>query len=378
MKLNPKTGSLGRLTVGVRSDSTFLGQRVPIEIRDSSLRLVATPTAGLTLDLPAGLYEVGAVLEDGRRHAEVIEVVAGKDTPVELSLLSQGAGATSAGEAAEPVVKASPTPSSMTYQQPRYTRDTASEPDAAAEEALDSVGDARLIEVLGASLTHETRTRWTFECAPRIDSVPTALFQLGTRRTRISLPVSPRRDTPSGLCVVKIERAATGARAQAWITPERKVANALQNMLSAGYLPEAAKVADSALDLLRFKYEDPTGAALGALLLYKASRLHEWEQWVRNLARDFDWLPDGKVLLAQLRYERGDASAEVLDLALRASRQRMLFSDSLSLLVELLRRWPAESGGDARQHALDDVVATTSYVDWESVCLSERLPDGED
>jgi hypothetical protein len=360
----------GTLSVHVPSESLFLGQAIPIEVRDSGLRLVNRAASERTFDLPEGLYEVSAVLEDGRRHSTLVQVKGGERTPVELAAEPEAVAPSGVPEPEEP--------SRPRYQRPRFTRSMAAALGTAAEEGLDTAADVQLLEVHGAALTRETRTLRIFQCAPHVDAVPTALFQIGPRRLRISLPISPQQWSPSGSCAVKVERSPTGVHAHAWIAPERTVANALQNMLSSGYLLHAARVADDAVGLLRDKYEDPAGAALGALLLYKTGRLQRWESWVSNLARDFDWLPDGKVLLAQLRFEQGDDADAVLGLALKASQQRMLYAESYSLVLDLLRRWPRETSRAARQEAIERLAGDSPYIDWEPVCLSQWLPDGEE
>ena len=356
----------GQIALQLASDSVFFGNAIPIEIRDSRLRLVAKASASSTLDLPAGLYEVGAVLEDGRRHSAVVQVKGGERTLVQLPV-----------EPTAPVE--SPTPEEPTLpddQRPRFTRGMAAAVGTEAEAGLETAADVQLLEVDGASLVRETRTLRIFQCKSSVNAVPSALFRIGPRQLRISLPISPEGGTPSGSCAVRIDLTSTGIHAHAWITPQRTVANALQNMLSSGYLVEGARVADDAVALLRDKYEDPAGAALGALLLYKAGRLQRWESWVENLASDIVWLPDGKVLLAHLRYQRESTSDVVLGLALEASQRRMLYAESYSLLLDLLRHWPRETPGVDRPEAIRRLADTAPYIDWESVCLSQWQPSG--
>jgi hypothetical protein len=174
---------------------------------------------------------------------------------------------------------------------------------------------------------------------------------------------------------VRIDEAAGGARAGAWISPERTVGNALQNMLGTGHFGQAAAMADKAIELFRSKYEDPTAAALGALVLQRAGRLDRFRSWVENLARDFPWLPDGKVLLAaQLvgtRSERERARA----LVAQASTQRILYTESYSILLGLLRRWPDMEERSALGAEAARLGKRAPDTDWDSICLSHRLPD---
>lgn len=357
----------GTLSVELKSDSDFFGLNAPIEVRDSKMRLVKRAKFERQLDLPAGLYEVSAVLEDGRRHSQVVQIKDGEQTLVELGISEQS--------------KAPERPAQFrlldmpAYERPRYTQKMESLPDAGAE--LETGTVAQLMDVQGASLMRETRTLWVFECAPELDSVPTALFQINDRKMRISLPISPEREFPYNSCVVQVQETRTRAHANAWIAPERTVANALQNMLASGYVLHAAEVAVDAVELLRYKYSDPTGAALGALILHKVGRLGMWTDWVENLAGDFEWLPDGKVMLAILWHTDQSRMDQALDLALQASAQRMLYTESYSLLLDLLRRWPRESDHEARQQAIGELASRAPDVDWESICLSQVLQEEE-
>lgn len=208
-----------------------------------------------------------------------------------------------------------------------------------------------------------------------LDAVPTALIQYGNRTFRISLPTSPERGFPENVCVVKIEETHSGARINAWIAKERTVANALQNMLASGYMVNAADLASKAVELLQYKYSDPTGAALGALILYKVGQLGTRLGWVENLARDFDWLPDGKVLLARLLFNNEADRERALDLAIKASSQRMLYTECYSLLLDMLRRWPRSINRDDRRHAVDKLATQATDVDWESICLSQVIQE---
>src|SRR5688572_14149119 len=75
----------GKIKPQLASDSWFLGQSVSFEIRDSGLRLVARTKTQDPLELPEGLYEVSAVLEDGRKHSEVVRVIGGQETLVQFT-----------------------------------------------------------------------------------------------------------------------------------------------------------------------------------------------------------------------------------------------------------------------------------------------------
>jgi hypothetical protein len=366
----------GNLTISVGSESVFLGRAVPIEVRDSRHRLVDRTTSFNTLKLAPGLYEISAVLQDGRRHSATVDVVAGKQTPVTLMA---DEGATAEPDASSYVAESSASvPNNInlgSIPQNRLTRRMFEQPDADVQSV--ATVDASLVEARGATLVRQTRTLHIFQCLPSINEVPTAEFAVGGRHLVTSLPISPEGGSPSGSCAVRFEAVGSRVRAQAWITPQRTVANALQNMLASDYLLQAARVADEAAELLSSKYEDPTGAALGALLLYKTGQLARLENWVGNLARSFDWLPDGKILLARLQTDRERPSPQMLDLCLQAAKQRLLFAECHALLLELLRCWPGSENADARANAVAQLSSFAPYVNPDSICFSHWVPTEE-
>ncbi len=357
----------GKLHVELRSDSYFFGKNIPIEVRDSAMRLVERPSEKRQFSLAPGLYEVSAVLEDGRRHRALVQIKAGETAPVTLG-----------ADAETPKTKVASRSVSQKvprYKRPRFTRKMASEEPLLVR---DIAAPAELLDVTGASLVGDTKlSPWQFECANDVDAVPTARFQIGDRTRLISLPISPEHGSPSHACTVTLHETSTlGFQLNAWISPERTVANALQNMMASGYVLDAAGVADQAVELLGAKYQDPTGAALGGLILLKTGRLARWTSWIENLARDFDWIADGKVLLASLLAKEGNDMGMALELALRASEQRLLFSESFSLLLDLLRRWSRGEERDRRNLAIKEMLARTPNIDWESICLNHEEAEG--
>jgi hypothetical protein len=360
---------MGTIQVNLESDSVFFNHNVPIEIRDSQMRLVQQSGRDRQFKLPVGLYQVSAVLEDGHKHNELVQVKADAPTQVVLRAPDISEAPRQAPVKARGVAQTS----AMAYQRPRFTKRSEAYLVSGDDQAPDQ--PAQFIEAEGASLLRETRSMWIFECASSLTSVASAVFQIGDRTTTISLPISPEVYTPSGACAVRIEENRTGSHAHAWIAPQRTVANAMQNMLSSGYVVEAAGVADEAIDLLRGKYEDPTGAVLGALILHKTGRLRRWQGWVKNLAMDFDWLPDGKVMLATMLYDDPATQDEAMELAFAASKQRMLFSENLSLLLDLLRRFPGKTYRSERTEAIKSLATMSPYIDWESICLSYYKPE---
>lgn len=366
---------LGSVSVSVESESHYFGYAVPIEIRDASMQLIKRGPFR-SLDLPAGLYQVSAVLEDGREHSRLVQVRGGANTVVRFGTRRPA----STGPVSKVDTAALPTAgSAMTFAKSsvlqqrsmRFTeRADAEDGPAAAEEA--GTTPASLVDVQGAHLKRQTSTLWIFECAPMVTAVSTATMQVGKRRWSISLPTSPSMGAPN-LCAVRVDPAPSGAHVTAWVSSERTVANALQNMLASGQLASAATMADEATRLLRDKYEDPTGATLGALILRRVGRLSRYESWMENLARDFAWIPDGKILLASLLFERRSDLDRAHGLALQAAKQRILYTESYSILLDLLRRWPREADRSGHADAMARLAAHSPYIDWNSTCFSRSV-----
>lgn len=372
----------GKLSVHVKSDSYLLEDKTPIYVRDSNMRLLSKETRYLDRRLPIGLYEISAVLEDGKKHSRLVQVKGTEHTVVELGVKEESEESGSIAKSNVDDV--------LAYDRRSLTKEMVSMADADTEP--DKENTAELLKVTGASLVHKKRTLWTFKSAKKLKSVPTALIRINNQKILISLPTgtsSVSKHSNMGpeygdqdilsTCVVRVEETRTGAHVNAWISPERSVANALHNMLASGYVLDAAEVAADAVDLLGSKYSDPTGAVLGALILHKVGRLKRWTSWVENLARDFDWLPDGKVLLATLLYDDGVDRDRALELAITASSQRMLYTESYSLLLDLLRRWPCDTDQQAMpiRHAIKSLVLLAPYIDWESICLNNVI-EGEE
>lgn len=344
----------GGLEVRIRSGSVYLSEHLPVSIRDSSMRLVESGATARRFQLPPGLYQVSAVLEDGQEHSQLVRVDGDALARVELGL----------AEGRSPQVPAAPQPAS-----PDAGDAATRMPDADAEQLVE------LLAVDGADLVAQTIDSWSFQARPGLDAVASARFRVGRGLSTISLPVSPEGGAGGNTCVVRVELASFGHRVGAWIAPHRRVASTLQNMLAQRQILNAAEIAGEATDLLRHKYADPTGAALGAVILDRVGRLQPLRGWLHNLVRDFPWLPDGKVLLACLLAHEQAGREQALALAVAASGQRLLYTDAFTILLDLLRRWPAPAPDLRVEQAIARLAAISPHVDWQSICLSHCQPE---
>lgn len=363
---NPASSNFGHLKVNVDSTSVYFSTNAPIEIRDSSMRLVRHEDNTRKFKLPPGLYQVSAVLEDGRVHKRLVELWEGGYSEVKISVPKE--------QVTSEKYRQTQKKDLPYYEAPRFTQRIETIDDTVAETVAPEL-DVQLLDLEGASLVRETRTLWIVNCDHEVSAVPTAKIKIGNKETAISLPTSPQGSPTANTCAVRIDGSPSGVHATAWISPERTVANAFQNMLASGQLLHAARMADDAVELLRDKYSDPTGAVLGALILQKFGRLAKLESWVDNLARDFAWIPDGKILLATLKVSKRTDLDTALQLAIDASKQRMLYTESYSILLDMLRRWPRESDRTIRYDAMADLASHSPFIDWDSICLS-RIAEG--
>jgi hypothetical protein len=330
----------GTLFIKIRSDVDQVRSVVPVEIRDSHLRLLKLPKSPRHVDLAPGLYEISTVLEDGNKYSQSVQVEKGITSTVELQVKEDA-----------PEKRKSRT---------RRSRGFLTE----------------LLAVTGASMIQQTSTTWNFQAQSEVQRVPTALIRVGEQRFLISLPICSTNAGKSS-CIVKVEPSANSTVITAWISQKQRAASAMQNMLAAGFFLEAAGVADDAIELLQGKYNDPVGAALGALIMYKTGQLQRRKSWIKNLARDFPWLPDGKVMLVSLLFNDESERERALDLAVAASKQQMLFTENYSLLLGLLRRWPKGSDTEKIHNAIETMASRSPFLNWESICLSYALPEGQ-
>ena len=201
--------------------------------------------------------------------------------------------------------------------------------------------------------------------------VATATVRVADTAWRISLPLGPG----DGECLLRVDGANARAPVTAWIAPERTMVAALQNMLLKGEYAALVPVAEQAIELLRSKYQDPTGATLGALILHKVGRLKPYASWLENLARDFAWIPDGNVLLASLLVEDHQQLDRALQLALSACARRLLHAETHAILLDMLRRWPDRGAMEAHRGAFETLARQRAYVARGSLYLCNAVTE---
>ena len=151
----------------------------------------------------------------------------------------------------------------------------------------------------------------------------------------------------------------------------RSVARALYLMMESGKIGPGIELAKEASELLASKYADPIGAAYGGLLLHRFGALQERASWIENLAHDFDWLPDGRILLAALlsrSSKRSERDRGLEHLLQATTNLPTVFSEAFSLGVSLLRRWPDETAAERCQERLASLRDLVGHYDFASSC----------
>jgi hypothetical protein len=341
------TSPTGRLHVEVDAGSVFLRNNLPVVVRDAHGAVVHRVTSGSTMMLPEGLYSVATVTPDGEGAVKHAHIGGAETTSVTFE---------APGTVIEPTVPAGGFTPGVPF------------------ESYVSVESAD-----GCSVATEDAAGWVFVPVDHLYSVPSAVFRIGNRRVRMSLPLNPSGSYPLNSC--RVDTVTTGSRTRLRMSfpPERRVTRLVDGLVRHGEIAAGIDVLQQATDLLSMKYSDPPGAVLGGLTLDRMGLLGARSAWIENLARDFAWLTDGPVLLASLL--RHDPSPEERERGLRllvvaATSGRPMYTDGLSLLVELLRRWPDEASKSQRHDILDKLADYSPYADWDSVNLSVELPAG--
>jgi hypothetical protein len=210
---------------------------------------------------------------------------------------------------------------------------------------------------------------WRLRGEGAFETMPNAIVRVGDVAWQISLPVN----LGDGQCLLRVDPGNARTPVTAWIAPERTMAGALQNMLLKGEYTALIPVAEQAIELLRSKYQDPTGAALGALILHKVGGLQPYALWLENLARDFAWIPDGNVLLASLLVQDHQQLERALKLALDASSKLLLHAETYSILLDMLRRWPDPGMTAPHRATIDSLARQGAYVAWGSLFLCNAI-----
>ena len=382
------------VNVEIESPSMLFKHSTEIEVRDSELNLLKTTMPG-TVKLPEGLYEFSAVLESGQRANQVVHVNKGH-APASVRLGFQQGKEKLPGSALEDMDQEQKkefvenTQNSLASRIKDFGvlklghfifRDgyqfaglfSSSNIVESVSLFLEGFDDTKITNLDAEVLSYEHVTmksidghKLTFVCEQELSEVPSVKVRLAGKVVEISLPCS-FQEPPSNLCTLNLEEVDDKPIAIASVAPQRTVASAIQNMMIHGHIFKAQHLVEDANELLLYKYQDSVAAALGGIVLSKFNMLRQRISWVKNLAGSFSWLPDGKVLLATLYAESSEELGKARTLAIEASKQRFLYTETYSLLLRLLRHWPDREQDEALQGAFEKVAGMSAYVDWSSV-----------
>lgn len=360
----------GVLTVRVEDPSTFLAHTLPVEVRDAGHRLVAAGSGGWTGPVAPGLYSIVLMGPAGVRLTHLAHVGAGEETAVVLEPSPRveppswptTAPGTAGGPSAEPEEAAG--------------RPSTSRGLAEAGRAIRPALGPRLLGTERCRVLADDATGWDFVPQRPLDAVPTARFAVGDREWEMSLPLNPAGDDPRlASCRVAVVMESSPVRLQMSFSPERRVATFLEGMRRSRDFGMADAMLPKATELLFWKYQDPPGAVLGGLTLYRLGTLVDRSHWVENLARHAAWIPDGQALLAAVLVLEQDPRRRRhgLDALLAATRHRPLYTDGLSLAMTLLRHWPGDDREEERAAAIERLADLAAYADWNAVNLTTDI-----
>jgi hypothetical protein len=382
-------GEPGKLQVVVERDDAWNFFELPYTVRDAHLAVVHEGrVGGGPIELRDGLYSVAVITHAGAPFTSVVSVEPNTTTRIRIaadggvSASTLTASGASLGEnTARPTTYAGSAFTtgaaegiSLSYAGPddTYVRDSDTVVDDRANFEVESTRLCDVVQFDADEQICEIRSKERV-----FDRLPTAVFQLGRRRFEMSLPLNPLNDKqhlPASRCFVRPTRDGDREHLRASFPPERDLCVTIEGLLQ-------HRTASSAVDMLSYggtllfqKYSDPTGAALGGLTLHGMGRVDEREGWIFNLARSFPWLPDGQILCAALKMHDPDAASrdEGLSMLLSATQHRPLYTDGLSLAMELLRRWP-KGKPKTRNQRLEWMADLWARADWDSIILSTEL-----
>jgi hypothetical protein len=338
--------STGQLAVKVDDKSLWLSENLPFVVRDASLSVVGRGRTGEpAMTLPTGIYSVEAVTPRGRTMQELVRV--SPEAPAEV-LVTEDSGR----EAGDPAGA-----------------------DGADGEGMRGAVEVALTGTSACQLLTQDAGGWTFGPDQTLTAVPTATFTVDGREWIASLPLNPQgRKEDEATCRVELDLSTSLPRLGVRFTSQRRVGRAVDGLLRHHEVMAGAELLDDAAELLLGKYQDPAAATLGGLTLHRYGRLRERQSWIENLARDFAWIPDGRILLAALLRYDADPAEQVrgLGLLIDATEARPLYTDGLALATDLLRRWPEGLDTDRaaeRKERLERLAAYSCVTDWDSVPL---------
>lgn len=158
----------------------------------------------------------------------------------------------------------------------------------------------------------------------------------------------------------------------------------LLGYLSTGALPTVRLMAETAKEMLYYKFDNPFAAAAGAYALVGTAQeaiRKPWHDWVSNLMKRFPYIPDGAIQLGTLRMRmcRDMKDLEVAVEAFKTAYSRGLpfYSLGMRWLLEGLE-WGADRG-DAEAKQMSDRVRLIAWrTNYNQPFTTLRIGGGAD
>lgn len=342
--MNPENTKHGQVKVHVKSRVNFGGTATPIEIRNDDLILILSTSNKRVFDLPVGIYEISAVLEDGKRQKQTVKVIASETANVLL----------------EPKLPTQPDAPELAFKF------------LSAEQIQRLETPTQNFKLVSASsdvTIYPEDGFWIVRHHEEMEHVAYAIIRKGDELFEVSLPISAGDHHLSVTCHIKTSSEGPKNNLQINISQSRSLSAALESLFISGQIGPAARLAGRAIHTLMNTYVDPTGAILAALILKKTGRLGAYKNQLEELSTEFPWLPDAKILLANVLMAKPSERERAIQLAYEASQERILYTESFSILMSLLRYAP-EAGNVALCHkALTNIAKIAPDVDWNSIYL---------
>lgn len=354
----------GQLHVAVPALPEELSLEVEVLAGDD-LAFRAQLRAGQTVDLEPGTYVVAATMPDGTRRTATHLVEDDQQVTVEFewdpppfARLATRAGARSAHGRA---------PESMGVRfvgfEEGEMRMLADPPHVAVQQT--HTGDG-VLQVAMDLVLRDDRDCLRFAQLASDGRVPVS----------VALPLAPHSDAQT----CRLSVAVTSRDIDPAVRLGGDPSAAIVADYVAGGMPERiAAIADLGRTMLLEKRQHPLAAALGAYALLRLNETERMRDWPMNLARWYDWLPDGEVIAGELVHRRGDEAAALGRFCEAVRRGPPVFTDGLSILTSRLRSLvKREQFADGAGEALDKVLDWGSYADLSSLCLSVTGVDVDD
>jgi len=337
----------GILFVTVTSLLQRRGKDTEITIRDHNLALLSCNTYR-EFHLSPGIYEVSTLNDSGEKLEKIVEINPNKTTTLELNLKS--------AESIDTHLK------DEDFQ--------AWKKDDVFSLKGTSLALHRASEGLEITqLDNQMIVRHTGE----MREVSTITILCNEELQKFSLPLSNGTHHRSVFChLLPADTLTDPGKPRVRLSQGRTVSSAMERLYEGNRVLNAAKIAQQSLKYLTTTVEDPTGVLIGALALFKTDRLTGSIEWLEIFNEKYEWLPDGKILLACLISDEDPKRS--IDLAVAASAQTILYRDTFSMLLNFLRQWP-DKKSEPRNSALNHLGGISPYVNWKSTYLSYTLPN---